>query len=127
MWLIQPSDLAWLRCCLGGTVEGHAYNLLSPVTEESDMAIPWDHQTTMWGWLVPRVLALVERLGLEHAGAASEVWLGRGGPHLIARMWSLSFGCSGCKHWLSTAWCPPWSLSRCGYALTMWPSPVLVS
>ena len=97
MLLTQPSGLPWLRCCLGGSVKGHAYNLLSPAAEEPDMAIPWDHQTTMWGWLVQRALALVERLGFEHTGAAGEVLFGRGGPHFITWMWSLSFGCPGCE------------------------------
>ncbi len=52
MSLTQHSGFAWLRCCLGDRVEGHAYNPLSPAVEESDMAIPCDHQTTIWGWLV---------------------------------------------------------------------------
>ena len=42
MSLTQRSGLAWLRCCLGGRVERHTYNLLSPAAEEPDMAIPWE-------------------------------------------------------------------------------------
>jgi hypothetical protein len=57
MLLTQPRGLPWLRCCQGGSVEGHADHLLSPAAEEPDMAIPWDYQTTMRGWLVQRALA----------------------------------------------------------------------
>src|SRR5919106_6471755 len=42
MSLTSRRGLAWLRCCLGGRVEGHAYNPLFPAAEEPDMAIPWD-------------------------------------------------------------------------------------
>jgi hypothetical protein len=57
MSLTQRSALAWLRCCLGGRVKGRVYTPLSPAAEEPNMAIPWDYQTTMWGWLVQRALA----------------------------------------------------------------------
>ena len=42
MSLTQRSGFACLRCCLGGRVERHTYNLLSPAVEEPDMAIPWE-------------------------------------------------------------------------------------
>jgi hypothetical protein len=57
MSLTQRRAFARLRCCLGGRVKGHVYNPLSPAAEEPDIAIPGDHQTTIWGWLVQRALA----------------------------------------------------------------------